>query len=359
MKDFALNQSRQPAYGNSLDWTRFSEYEILEHENKYLIIPSKNAKYIHYHPLKEGDLLNDFLELGKWYSDEVFENETTQNEFSQKRQAHRVLSFCNRYGLLGLAWVKLAGRIRSDGPKESRKTMSENRAQWDKIISPHIPRMNSMPPFSVPYERPMREYAEDASEIMTEASGMYFLAKCWKTFYEYHATHPGPYEAIQVDFGGGQPPQEVPWAAIVALSAVHHISVFFDPFENSQGLSFGAQSLLPLIQVSFLTAISSRTSLFHLCDECGTPFTAKDPRAKFCSLRCSNRSRQRRFQEKKKAAAPKTVVKTVGELPLRGRKASAQKTVAISAQKTVVKTVGELSTKQGKTGEKPRKRKTR
>jgi hypothetical protein len=130
-----IEQVRPGYWGRDAYWMRFSNYDLLQRKDRFFIIPSKGARLINYHPLQEPTMLQEFLELGKWYEDEhsasgndagkipqqTYQRTYTNRDYidmgdcdpftpvklSQQRIANRVIKLCNRYGLLGLMWKEI------------------------------------------------------------------------------------------------------------------------------------------------------------------------------------------------------------------------------------------------------------
>ena len=69
--------------------------------------------------------------------------------------------------------------------------------------------------------------------------------------------------------------------------------------------AFLKTDFIPSSKAAYALAIASlvnsfETERFHQCAECGKYFVG-DPRSMWCSKACGNRSRQRKFQERKRA----------------------------------------------------------
>jgi hypothetical protein len=342
------DDSRPGVFEYETNWFRYSAYEL----NGGMIIPKKGSHQIIYHPSNEPDLLEDFLNLGKFLDDEL--NNTMQIKFNSdrspaeinsnmwSRNSQTVLRFCDKYGLLGEVFDEC---VYSDKNHDYFVLIEpdNDKRSYIEHIKPFFP--NGLPKNVEPirsFERKggaeyYQGYGEPYADIILKAHDLYILAKLWK-YYSIHK--PNRDDAIDHKLMGILGPCTIGTAEPVWGDALYHISMLDDvclvmnPFKDKPQLLFHTKNLDQFLRMQFLVGITSSDRLSRLCNECNKAFKAKDPRALYCSDTCSARFRKRRLRK-------------------------AQKTAALSTQKTVVKTVGELSTKQGKTGEKPRKRKTR
>ena len=155
----------------------------------------------------------------------------------------------------------------------------------------------------------MRGYAELATDIALSAFYLFYKAKAWKYLRE---KKPAWTDTIQVPWRN----KPINWGQFLAELAIDDIDMLVIP-DAVPRIEFTTGSLYKSLKIMLALSITSSDKNFRLCDECKSPFIAKDPRARFCSARCSTRSRQRRFLEnhrKTKIPVKKSGVKDGVEL---------------------------------------------
>jgi hypothetical protein len=381
-------------------WPRFSKYTVIEkfqqqgtrqrairagerivwYENypEFFITPSADAVFRDwYRPFDHSSaVLRDFLDMlsslkKRRWAYEVLETSTewqclpddeviSRYRKEKMLQASRIVEFCKKWGMFGIrghSWTKRETYNMPDDPADSWATplmsLEDGPLRFGERAKVPGRQNDKGNPTLEPYYDEL--YSEIVSDIRQSAEGAHALDDFFDWMWG-KAQDWSEYHNIKLK---GDPPHPSSETSASHLGGLYADGVGIRlNYDNGWKMDYSFDSLTAALGIMFAMNQVSEKQHIKLCDRpgCHEVFIAHNPKARYHNANCGNLARVHR--SRKKALAPKTVVKTVGELPARGRKASAQKTVAISAQKTVVKTVGELSTKQGKTGEKPRKRKT-
>jgi hypothetical protein len=349
-----FGQVRQNLLTRDNAWFRYDAYELIKNEyGGILIIPKKNSRQISYHPRQDPNILQDFLKLGKFLDDTFMHFFGTDPEELKKshysaddlhvRTANAVLRFCSKYGLLGFLMEEDIFRDKQDGYYFLTRVgrYLEKRKYYD-FVKTYFPRLR---PANIKPIKPTRnsyyyrEYAEDPWLIAIVAWTFYDWAKLWKHFCTTKPNltdgidrplqdfRPSPWEGV--DFKHG-----FTWQNFFSFISVDDISLVLRADETPPKIDFCARSLQASLKIQFLLSITAADKYFRLCDECSTPFIAKDPRAKFCGDRCSTRSRQRRFSEKHNAkeSSSKSGVKTGVELSRKAGKSQGKSRKPIKRQ---------------------------
>ena len=116
IKDYSINVMS--------DWVKYSDYEIINSENSYYIIPTKNSRHSVYDPFDvSNDLLKDILSLGKYSVDihipfEEYKHQSIEYKSKNHELQEMVLDFVRKYGLLGIANEKTLSDYTKDDELE-------------------------------------------------------------------------------------------------------------------------------------------------------------------------------------------------------------------------------------------------
>jgi hypothetical protein len=308
---FTKNTQLQIMGWNNL-WFRFSRYDLITHKGNTVIVPTKGSDLIWYKPFHEPELLLDFLKLGKSYHDHqvslentLHANDRTYPEGYNKRDQHAVLRFCTQYGLLGLLF---------SGFNADPKRRSRFRKEYFPYGVPAAKDANRL----LGDRKLLEGYAELPGHIIFEAWKAWYMAlkfvELSKSSIDLNESVPLPWDHIY-----GRKPLK--WAEFFADFSVGSVTMLLFPSPKPY-IDFIGDSLYSSLRMMLLLSLVSADNQFRLCEDCTTPFIAKDPRAKFCCNRCSTRSRQRRFIGKNKSGKElvKSVVKNKGELSAKSKK---------------------------------------
>jgi hypothetical protein len=296
--------ARPGLVGHEFTWMRFDRYELLERNDEIMIIPTKGALPIHYRPMHEPEILIDFLKLGKFMMDEshaIEDYPKLQSHPRKLRIANRVMQFCTRYGLLGMFY---AGENYLVSSKGGRYIWSED--QNGRISKQTLTKFAAEYfPHGVP-KGPIDKWRTDADVAQGYAENAIRIALlAYSILLEAMIVKKASTEATYyLSMGGDRRLLDV-WPMRCCADVV------LIP-DAKPRLDFWTRSLQDALRIMIVLSITSSDKQFRLCDECGTPFMMKDPRARFCGDRCSTRSRQRRFlanHKKAKEAAKKPGVK--------------------------------------------------
>ncbi len=306
-----LFRDRPRVVGRYHVWFRYDNYELIEHKGEILVVPTKGAQLLTYLPFHDPNIVHDFLRVGKTFCDNqsAFQEAVDRNRLEEyrRRDAYAVLRFCSKYGLLGLI-------LSADNLSAAKRQFGRGGELFFPYGFPSGQFVHGFPEIG---DRAWLRYAEPAGVFALMASELFLNAKLVQYFIENQPrmdeTIPAPIPVMM--FTDGATPT---WSVFISRLHIHHISMLLLLAPGGHiDLEFSARNLFMMLEMMLFMNLASSDKSFRLCMECSSPFVAKDPRAKFCSDRCSSRARQRRFIASHKTP---TRVKTTRGLSRESRK---------------------------------------
>jgi hypothetical protein len=297
-EDFIL-QEDNPLNATSL-WFRHDQYRVITNDKGIPYIkPAPGARLIWYNPFNEPGILIDFLMMINGCVNLNQEMPTRRTaQFYLEKQSALVLSFCNRYGQMGLFW---SGLLDVDEGSESLWLMTqEGRVQkikYEKYAARFFPGI-AIPALGLAFgfeDGFLNSYSEPTIDISRRCLGLYRVARQWQRFLDAGSNldaKPFPDDA-----------PDITWKK------------YFNTFLGSdqirlrvtlgkpRQLQYVCLSLLQMLEVIFALNITLERNQVRLCGlaDCRRPFIASNSRSIYCSPSCSNKARVRRWRQKQMA----------------------------------------------------------
>lgn len=276
-------------------YERFTEYEVIEDQNKNLIIVPKSTDKVLYNPIIEPKILEDFLRLGK-----VIPTDTPYEYIDKKKKesiSKAILRFVNKYGILKLYLA------------------------FSPSMNPYFYNKDKYSSFGYEYERlEMFSFATGEKELLVPNTSepvelfidavmyLYSHSKAWDAFSKNSFGVDDIYNTIPEDhcltnFENMKylfESENITWES--------RLSTFF-PSSISPSISFNGKwemvyryiTLFDALCLTYMQRITSNhpQSQIRYCKLCGDIISSlRSPKAEFCCESCRNNYNVKRHREK-------------------------------------------------------------
>ena len=261
------------------DWKRFMKYELKEHKEKGLYIVPADCKQVTYKPMNFfPKILLSLLDIGYRAS----KNQNTNEN---------ILSFCNRFGLLGFGQAIIVKEYADSTIKLFHDNVLGMKAIHETAF------MDIFFPFESHSHRVIKGHEMPMTDrwdmgIITES-----VIKTWPIFNSEYA-------------------EQVRWIEMYALKIYNTMKAFRnnEPFTleavrvkqkircdgNKAEFILYADSLKSLLDYQLIQDLKQPQKSFRLCKRCLKPFYASGTRAEYCSASCRNVMNVKASRQKKK-----------------------------------------------------------
>lgn len=241
-------------------WARFSEYEIININERVYVIPTEDSFVSIYDPGKdERTLLCNALNLGKY----LFENDLGHKE--------SVLDFVHKYGLLGIMTDI------TDSELSSHESVIINENIFTK---PGLACSNGIAKIFFPKDN-IDILEQQASKIRLQSRTSVYSKMFLRTY-----RYAEPLEWIVKYFKYLYSFMECSNEKLCEFNSpqmTYRIDTHREP-----KLLCEYDSLKAVIDFAFAKAITDEKKPLRYCKHCGKVFYAGDPRTEFCLPRCRN-----------------------------------------------------------------------
>ncbi len=319
-------------------WPRFSQYEATCFGKWRLYIrPAVNARIEWYRPYDyQPRIMLDYLELasslerigfGPWSEHDTknirrlkyTEHARVLSEEQVQLKVKRIIEFCQKYGLLGLYWERLAHLVGYQYtpyyhppyyshplPLVDREKQKFKDEAWVKAVSvanlffERMPRQEVLrratkvlEPDDPKMDEFWRGYSEWVKWIEIDAHNFLQTFKAWSLFFS-SSQSPGDNSTYDKNRR-----HNYSWEKHLQLLSITRPTGITVSYDHNWKVEYIFDSLSSAIRLLFIQNIISREPL-KACGECGAPFISQNPRAKYCSVSHEHRARQRRYLDKRK-----------------------------------------------------------
>ena len=294
-------------------WCKYSKYIIEKNNDKYYILPDKNAKPSTYDPFEvRNQILKDLLVIGKEsVGNEIFKlgNKELSTEAQSKMEKFQklVLEFVNNYGLLGtfrylpenydfmdnadipvvLGYNKVMtakefekSYFWADAKMDWSKTMKANDYQRNAGLDDYFKQTEGDRLDDIIFSK---NYAETISEIIDFAISIYNRKLVICAYL---------YDDVPDDI------KEV-YESSITSDTLKKTNISYG-IENGQiKFKWNFMSLCAILETILLLNETSGRTEVKLCKHCGKPFIAENIKAEYDTIQCRNRENINKSRKKK------------------------------------------------------------
>lgn len=278
-------------------WFKYSEYEMLEIDNKHYITPKEDSKVAMYDPFDVADeILVDILMIGRYIE---------KNDIESSNDA--IMKFVNKYGLLGeLTYLPLNSNIVAQNkvylPKDNLLSEKEVMKTYEyielflkckkkqKIIMStngegeilELSVENEVNPLTI-IDRPAeyavvfsRAYSECLVWIMHYARTLYLTFEAIERYYNVKDDYTKQLYDNRIKLFN---PSKIA-CRILTGNEKNSVPV----------LEWNFNSLKLAIDTMFALNETSERKTVKMCKHCGKPFSSQNIKAEYCSPQCRNQA---------------------------------------------------------------------
>ena len=294
-------------------WCKYSKYIIEKNNDKYYILPDKNAKPSTYDPFEvRNQILKDLLVIGKEsVGNEIFKlgNKELSTEAQSKMEKFQklVLEFVNNYGLLGtfrylpenydfmdnadIPVVLGYNKVMTAKEFEKSYFWADTKMDWSKTMRANDYQRNAgLDDYFKQTEGDRlddiifsKNYAETISEIIDFAISIYNRKLVICAYL---------YDDVPDDI------KEV-YESSITSNTLKKTNISYG-IENGQiKFKWNFMSLCAILETILLLNETSGRTEVKLCKHCGKPFIAENIKAEYDTIQCRNRENINKSRKKK------------------------------------------------------------
>ena len=294
-------------------WCKYSKYIIEKNNDKYYILPDKNAKPSTYDPFEvRNQILKDLLVIGKEsVGNEIFKlgNKELSTEAQSKMEKFQklVLEFVNNYGLLGtfrylpenydfmdnadIPVVLGYNKVMTAKEFEKSYFWADTKMDWSKTMKANDYQRNAgLDDYFKQTEGDRlddiifsKNYAETISEIIDFAISIYNRKLVICAYL---------YDDVSNDI------KEV-YESSITSNTLKKTNISYG-IENGQiKFKWNFMSLCAILETILLLNETSGRTEVKLCKHCGKPFIAENIKAEYDTIQCRNRENINKSRKKK------------------------------------------------------------
>lgn len=294
-------------------WCKYSKYIIEKNNDKYYILPDKNAKPSTYDPFEvRNQILKDLLVIGKEsVGNEIFKlgNKELSTEAQSKMEKFQklVLEFVNNYGLLGtfrylpenydfmdnadIPVVLGYNKVMTAKEFEKSYFWADTKMDWSKTMRANDYQRNAgLDDYFKQTEGDRlddiifsKNYAETISEIIDFAISIYNRKLVICAYL---------YDDVPDDI------KEV-YKSSITSNTLKKTNISYG-IENGQiKFKWNFMSLCAILETILLLNETSGRTEVKLCKHCGKPFIAENIKAEYDTIQCRNRENINKSRKKK------------------------------------------------------------
>ena len=294
-------------------WCKYSKYIIEKNNDKYYILPDKNAKPSTYDPFEvRNQILKDLLVIGKEsVGNEIFKlgNKELSTEAQSKMEKFQklVLEFVNNYGLLGtfrylpenydfmdnadIPVVLGYNKVMTAKEFEKSYFWADTKMDWSKTMKANDYQRNAgLDDYFKQTEGDRlddiifsKNYAETISEIIDFAISIYNRKLVICAYL---------YDDVPNDI------KEV-YESSITSDTLKKTNISYG-IENGQiKFKWNFMSLCAILETILLLNETSGRTEVKLCKHCGKPFIAENIKAEYDTIQCRNRENINKSRKKK------------------------------------------------------------
>lgn len=296
-------------------WCKYSKYKIEKKDDKFYIIPDKNAIPSTYDPFElKNEILRDLLLIGKEsVGDDIFKlgDKALSTEAQSKisKFQNLVLNFVNNYGLLGnfrylpenyefmdnedIPVTLGYNMVTTAKEFEKRYFWADSKMDWSKPMKVNdLHRNTGMNDYFKQTEGDRlndivfsKNYAETISEIIDFATTIYNTKVLICAYL---------YDDVADDI------REVYESSITAHN-LNKTSISYGVENGQIKFKWNFMSLSAIIETILLLNETSGRTEVKLCKHCRKPFIAENIKAEYDTIQCRNRENINKSRKKKKS----------------------------------------------------------
>jgi len=294
-------------------WCKYDKYIIEKNDEKYYILPDKNAKPSTYDPFEvKNQILKDLLAIGK----ESVENEMykignievcIEAQSKMEKFQNLVLEFVTNYGLLGnFRFLPESYDFMDNGELpvkfgfntsvsalefEKRYFWKDSKMDWSRTMkADDYHRNTGLDDYFKQSEGDRlddiifsKNYAETIAEIIDFAVNIYNRKLLICAYL---------YDDVSEDI------REV-YQSSITNSRLKMPSIAYSAENRQIKFKWNFMSLSEIVETILLLNETSGRTEVKLCKHCGKPFIAKNIKAEYDSIQCRNRENINRSRQKK------------------------------------------------------------
>lgn len=292
------------------EWIRYSSYEYKENESGELyIVPADEATFELFNPFDVADIIVvDILQIGEYALS------GDKDESKETNLKYMILEFCEKYGLLGLAYSSVYNRNIVD---EDKVLMVEKNYITKESILDATEYINKFLPFIKDEDLYFRKFKRGVDVKKSEDSPKFFgkrplildvifskfyaerynwilsfakdIARHFRQMLVYSSSSNHLTDAVTI-ISGGFNPQKIGFSIT---------------YLDKANIAWEFDSLKTTIETIYAFAITGENSHLNKCKYCGKIFIPSRAKSQYCSPSCRNcanvnKSRQRKSLETKK-----------------------------------------------------------
>ncbi len=295
-------------------WCKYSKYKIEKKDDKFYILPDKNATPSTYDPFDfKNEILKDLLEIGKEsVGDDIFKlgNKELSTEAQSKMEKFQnlVLKFVNNYGLLGNfrylptnyefmdneeTPVTLGYNMSTTAKEfEKRYFWADSKMNWSKSMKVNdLHRNTGMDDYFKQTEGDRlndivfsKNYAETISEIIDFATTIYNTKILICAYL---------YDDVADDI------REV-YESSITSHKLEKTNISYGVENGQIKFKWNFMSLSSIIETILLLNETSGRTEVKLCKHCKKPFIAKNIKSEYDTIQCRNRENINNSRRKEK-----------------------------------------------------------
>lgn len=294
-------------------WCKYDKYIIEKNDEKYYILPDKNAKPSTYDPFEvKNQILKDLLAIGK----ESVENEMykignievcIEAQSKMEKFQNLVLEFVTNYGLLGnFRFLPESYDFMDNGELpvkfgfntsvsalefEKRYFWKDSKMDWSRTMkADDYHRNTGLDDYFKQSEGDRlddiifsKNYAETIAEIIDFAVNIYNRKLLICAYL---------YDDVSEDI------REV-YQSSITNSRLKMPSIAYSAENRQIKFKWNFMSLCEIVETILLLNETSGRTEVKLCKHCGKPFIAENIKAEYDSIQCRNRENINRSRQKK------------------------------------------------------------
>lgn len=294
-------------------WCKYDKYIIEKNDEKYYILPDKNAKPSTYDPFEvKNQILKDLLAIGK----ESVENEmykignrevSIEAQSKMEKFQNLVLEFVTNYGLLGnFRYLPESYDFMDNGELpvkfgfntslsalefEKRYFWKDSKMDWSRTMkADDYHRNTGLDDYFKQSEGDRlddiifsKNYAETIAEIIDFAVNIYNRKLLICAYL---------YDDVSEDI------REV-YQSSITNSRLKMPSIAYSAENRQIRFKWNFMSLSEIVETILLLNETSGRTEVKLCKHCGKPFIAENIKAEYDSIQCRNRENINRSRQKK------------------------------------------------------------
>ena len=294
-------------------WCKYSKYIIEKNNDKYYILPDKNAKPSTYDPFEvRNQILKDLLVIGKEsVGNEIFKlgNKELSTEAQSKMEKFQklVLEFVNNYGLLGtfrylpenydfmdnadIPVVLGYNKVMTAKEFEKSYFWADTKMDWSKTMKANDYQRNTgLDDYFKQTEGDRlddiifsKNYAETISEIIDFAISIYNRKLVICAYL---------YDDVPDDI------KEV-YESSITSNTLKKTNISYGVENGQIKFKWNFMSLCAILETILLLNETSGRTEVKLCKHCGKPFIAENIKAEYDTIQCRNRENINKSRKKK------------------------------------------------------------